>query len=139
MNPSVFNEHGSLSCENHEHLQEFNRHRPYLRFQRDSCCFTCLLPTKICKGHFNSTDSCLTPPLMPIWMETVARHSSFIQERIPDFFEYIGLTTQQQRPEWFIQKLLNFEWQVLDTEVLHGVVLFIRLHQIFTEQSVPTT
>lgn len=38
------------------------------------------------------------------------------------------------RQEQIIQRFLGFEWKVLDTEVLHGVLLFLELYKIFAEQ-----
>lgn len=135
MDYTAFTNHGSLSCKDHDHLASFNRMRPSLRFITDSCCFTCLLPTKVCKGHFQSVNQCLSPPMIPIWLNTMLSYQGFLAEKVPDFFHHIGLARwQDMRQEQIIQRFLGFEWKVLDTEVLYGVLLFLELHKIFAEQ-----
>ena len=62
-------------------------------------------------------------------------YQGFLAEKVPDFFHHIGLARwQDMRQEQIIQRFLGFEWKVLDTEVLYGVLLFLELHKIFAEQ-----
>ena len=63
-------------------------------------------------------------------------YQGFLAEKVPNFFHHIGLARWQDiRQAQIIQKFLGFEWKVRDTEVLYGVLLFLELHKIFTEQT----
>lgn len=94
-----------------------------LNFQKDSCCFTCLLPTRLCKSlvEQENSEKCLFSTILPALFALFARNDQGIY---PITLEVLGEEYSSLQILGRAQKLLEWEWGNLDTEQVLGIKVF---------------
>lgn len=96
--------HASIACKGLPTIiarSEDLKRQNQIKFQKDSACFSCLLPTKICRSE--GQDGCLLPPcVLWIWMY------------------WIGCVNQGK---WWFRKQFHHETQQMELKVTDLVMV----------------
>ena len=135
---SDFN-HGTLDCKEFEaHVETLDKVGPRLSFTKDSCCFDCLLPTKVCQGPFEKGSGvCHVYGLISTFLVLSFRHYDHFSD-LPLFQKKIdedGLT-KEHGPAPYVQKFLAMEWADIDTEVIKAVTLFREFMEWYAQRGI---
>lgn len=116
--------HGTSECSQREEYQDRAgrlRHR-YGQPQADTCCWRCLLPTRVCKGALAQADitRCFDPNLVIVFWLVVRDYRGDLMDDLDACLDP-ALLPQAEKEENILLK----RWE-LDTEMVLGALLFYR-------------
>lgn len=112
--------HSTLDCEYFDkYFEQVEEIREGLTFTRESCCFDCFLPTKICRGAFQKGEGvCLALRLIGTFIILSRQYyDHFANFQLFEKFIEQGLTLELT-PAAYFQKFLAWEWSDIDTEMV---------------------
>lgn len=104
--------------------KRFDSSRANLAFTTDSCCFTCLKPTRVCKQSPDPRGGCASSRILPYWLAVSHLAYNELGQGFPEFSERYGLHGGEKGAPW-LQKLLAVDLEYFGTQALAGVVLFM--------------
>jgi hypothetical protein len=98
----TFYGHGTMECNQFQSfLSQLTKLREALNPRDDSCCFTCFLPTKVCKGSLAAGGTCFAPDLVLLnWL--LSKH--------------LGNRLKAVDPFWYPTDILPAEWSATTFE-----------------------
>jgi hypothetical protein len=124
--------HTSLSCNGYEEaLKRFPRQA--LRFAKDSGCFHCLKPTRVCSGTKGPRNRCLGEGLLPAFLILLWWYREFYATEFPAIWDEFSLREAPTKAA-FCQKFLRWEWALFNTEAMVGVRVFFEFSARYYEK-----
>lgn len=124
--------HTSLSCDGYKVLLN-SFPRQDLKFAKDSGCFHCLKPTRVCSSTKGPSNRCLGEGLLPAFLILLWRYQEYFQKEFPSIWDEFSLGEASEKED-FCQKLLRWEWGLFNTEEMLGVRVFFEYSTRYYEK-----
>lgn len=119
--------HTTLQCPDFDGLARgFNSERPNLRFEKDSGCFSCLLPTKVCKQDRDDEQCLMSPGVLLVWMFMMGMRPQvgwFFKRKFPQLMGYVDINKGLRST---LNGLLKECRDPFSTQCFMGVVCFYK-------------